>query len=63
MKTKDCIEYFGSAQALAKALNVTRQAVYQWEGDAPPLPRQYELQIKTNSALKANEARERMSEY
>lgn len=54
MTIEECINHFGSVQKLANALNVSRQAIHQWAGDAPPLHRQYELQIKTNNALKAN---------
>ena len=54
MTTKECIDYFGSVPKLAEALNISRQAVHQWRGDMPPLSKQYELQIKTNNALKVS---------
>lgn len=53
MNTKQAIKYFGSVRALAQALGVSTQAVYAW-GDTPPKRVQYELQVKTNNALKAS---------
>ena len=42
MKTKDAIEQFGSVAALAAALGLTVQAVYQWGEDVPQL-RAYQI--------------------
>jgi hypothetical protein len=43
MKTSDDLPYFdGSVSELAKALRITVQAVYAWNGDVPKL-RQYEI--------------------
>lgn len=37
MKTSDAILAFGSLTALAKALGISVQAVYQWGDTVPPL--------------------------
>lgn len=37
MFTSDVIEHFGSAQAIAEALGISRQAVGQWRELVPPL--------------------------
>ena len=42
MKTKDAIEQFGSVAALAAALGLSVQAVYQWGEDVPQL-RAYQI--------------------
>ena len=52
MKTKEAINYFGGIKKLADALGVWPQVIYQW-GEFPPMGRQYELEVKTMGALKA----------
>lgn len=52
MKTADAIEHFGGVTALARALEIRRVAVYQW-GEYPPSGRQYELEVLTSGALRA----------
>jgi hypothetical protein len=43
MKTSDVLPHFGnSVSELAKALRITVQAIYAWNGDVPKL-RQYEI--------------------
>lgn len=42
MKTKTAIEMFGSPLALARALGITRAAIYQWRETVPPL-REYQI--------------------
>lgn len=54
MTKQECINYYGSIPKLAAALNISRQAVHQWRNNAPPLAKQYELQIKTNNVLKVS---------
>lgn len=54
MKTKEAIEYFGSIKNLAEALNIWPHNISRW-GDTPPLSRQYEIEVKTNGKLKAEE--------
>ena len=42
MKTKEAIEAFGSAKALADVLGIWPQAVYRWGEDVPDL-RAYQI--------------------
>jgi len=53
MTTKEAVDYFGGAKALADALGTWPQTIYSW-GDRPPMGRQYELEIKTGGKLKAD---------
>lgn len=52
MTTEQAINHFGSRDKLAKALGIWVSAVYAW-GEYPPELRQYEIEVKTNGALKA----------
>ena len=52
MKTQEAIDYYGGIRQLAEALKTWPQTIYQW-GETPPMGRQYELQIKTDGKLKA----------
>ena len=49
---QQAIAFYGRAAQLAVALNIDRQAVYQWTA-VPPL-RQLQLESLTNGALKAD---------
>jgi hypothetical protein len=42
MKTQDAIEFFGSRKAIADALGIWPQSVYNWGDEVPPL-RAYQL--------------------
>jgi hypothetical protein len=53
MTTKEAIKHYGSIKALADALKVWPQTIYQW-GERPPMSRQYELELKTKGELKAD---------
>lgn len=53
MTKTQAIKHFGSVSALAKALNVTYEAVRQW-ADVPEL-RQYQIERITNGSLKAEQ--------
>ncbi|MDR5867271.1 Cro/CI family transcriptional regulator [Halomonas koreensis] len=53
MKKADAIDHFGSPSKLAKALGITIQAIGQW-GDTVPRSRQYELEVLTAGALRAD---------
>jgi len=53
MKTQEAVEYFEGRKALADALGVWPQVIYQW-GEYPPMARQYEIEVKTNGKLKAD---------
>lgn len=52
MTKQEAIEYFGSVPKLAEALNINRQAIYQWE-EIPPL-RQLQIERKTGGELQAD---------
>ncbi|MDL1881846.1 hypothetical protein FBQ88_12500 [Gammaproteobacteria bacterium PRO2] len=52
MTTEEAIVYFGGAKPLADALGIWPHAIYRW-GDYPPMGRQYELEVITHGALKA----------
>lgn len=54
MTTKEAVDYYGSVRALAQALGVSTQLIYQW-GERPPIGRQYELQVKSSGALLADD--------
>ena len=53
MKTADATAFFGSVRALAEALDITVQAVYDW-GEEVPSGRSYQLQVITKGELKAH---------
>jgi DNA-binding transcriptional regulator YdaS (Cro superfamily) len=50
MKTQDAIEHFGSAAALARAVNITRSAISQW-GELVPIGTAARLEKLTEGAL------------
>jgi hypothetical protein len=52
MSKEEAIKYFGGAPALAKALGIERQAVYQW--DKVPEKQQLRLEKITNGDLRAD---------
>lgn len=52
MKTREATRYFGGASALARVLVIDRNAVYQW-GEHPPIGRQYQIEVLTDGALRA----------
>lgn len=54
MTTKEAKEYFGGIKELAEALGIWPHNVSRW-GKYPPKGRQYELEVKTNGALKAEQ--------
>ena len=53
MKTKDAIEHFGSEAAVARALEISRQAVDQW-GELVPILTAIEIQRITKDKLKVD---------
>jgi DNA-binding transcriptional regulator YdaS (Cro superfamily) len=55
MKTREAIDHYGSVKALADALGIWPHNVSRW-GERPPAARQYEIEVKTGGALKAEEA-------
>ena len=52
MTTKEAIEYYGGIKQLAAKLGIWAHVIYRW-GEYPPIGRQYELEVKTKGALKA----------
>jgi len=52
MTTKQALEYFGYQASLARSLGVKYQAIQQW-GEYPPIGRQYQIEVLTGGALKA----------
>lgn len=57
MQTKDVISHFGDQVKAASALGITPSAISQW-GDAPPMVRQYQIQVITKGKLKVSAKRE-----
>ncbi len=53
MTTQEAIEHYGSVKKLADALGIWPQVIYTW-GEAPPMARQYELEVKTEGTLRAD---------
>jgi hypothetical protein len=52
MTTQEAIAYYGDMKKLAAELGIWAHVIYRW-GSHPPMARQYELEVKTNGALKA----------
>jgi hypothetical protein len=53
MKTQDAIQFFGSQENLRTVLKIkSRQTIRSW-GDFPPDGRQYQIEVVTNGALRA----------
>lgn len=51
--TKDeAITFYGSQDALAKAIGVKQPTVSGW-GEYPPIPRQIDIEVATGGRLKA----------
>lgn len=61
MTKNEAIQHFGGVSALARALGINRWAIYQW-GDRPPEGRQYQLELMTGGALKADKQGKSSSE-
>lgn len=53
MKTSELVVYFKSIQGIANFFEISRDSVYKW-GDEVPESRQFELEVKTNGALKSD---------
>ena len=52
MKKQTVIAHFGSVKAVADALGIKVQSVYEWPEDIP-LGRQFQIQLLTKGKLKA----------
>lgn len=53
MTTEEAITFYGSQDALAKAIGVKQPTVSGW-GENPPLPRQIDIEVATGGKLKAD---------
>jgi hypothetical protein len=58
MTMQEALNHYGSRKRLADELGLWPQTVYAW-GDSIPLPRQYEIEVRTGGALKADRVNER----
>ena len=58
MTMQEVLDHYGSRKQLADALGLWSQTVYAW-GDAIPLSRQYEIEVRTGGVLKADRVNER----
>lgn len=61
MTREQAIEHFGGVGRLAGALGISRQSVWKW-GPKPPDGRQFQLEVMTNGALKADRRKRSSSE-
>ena len=50
MTTQEAIKYWGSCTRLAKALGITRDAVYKW-AEYPPNDTQYKIMVLSGGRL------------
>ena len=48
MDIEAVIAHFGGIKAMAKALDVYPQVIYQWKANGIPLLRQYQIQVTTD---------------
>ena len=56
MKTLDAVQHFGSRQAVADTLGISRQAVYAW-GQYVARGAAYRLQVMTGGRLVVDETK------
>lgn len=56
MTFEQVVKHFGSAPSAAKALGVTRQAVYRWKEAGIPVGTQCRIQLLTGGVLQAEQA-------
>lgn len=54
MTTQEAADHFGSRVKLADALGITPAAITCW-GEYPPITRQYQIQVLSGGALKAEQ--------
>jgi len=55
MTRSDAIKYFGGISELAKALDITYEAVRQWPENGIPMLRQYQIQDLSGGQLQVSE--------
>lgn len=51
MKKAEALNYFGGATNLAKRLNITRQAIYQWPENEVPERSQWQIAVLSGYSL------------
>lgn len=56
MTTQEAIDHYRTVKQLADALGIWPHVIYRW-GEYPPIARQYEIEVKTKGALKAEAAK------
>lgn len=56
MNYADLIAHFGSQSKVARALNVKPPSVHEWKKVGIPQTRQYQIEVVTGGALKADRA-------
>lgn len=61
MTKSQAIAHFGSAANLARALGVSRSAITHWP-EQIPLGRQYQIEIATHGALRADQTHAQAAE-
>ena len=55
MTTEELINHFGTQQKAARAIGISQPSVAGWiKAGRIPLPRQYQIQVITGGALKAD---------
>lgn len=55
MKRSEAIAHYGgNASALARALGIDQSSIYSWKDGEIPIGRQYQLELLTKGALKAD---------
>jgi len=63
MNIKQALDHFGSIPKMARALGVAPPSVYDWiAADAIPEVRQYQIELATDGALKADKPALRYAE-
>ena len=54
MTYADLIKHFGSQAEISRALKLAQPSVWQWQHDGVPEQRQYQIEVLTDGALKAD---------
>ncbi len=56
MTYDDLIRYYGTPSKPCKVLGISRPLIHDWKRKGIPKLRQYEIEVKTGGALKAQES-------
>lgn len=54
MNYQQLVEHFKTPSEAARVLNMDRRAIWQWQRRGIPEARQYQIEVLTNGALKAD---------